>query len=195
VTFEVAAAGEELFLALDQQGEALEPLGGKVACIGRFDRFDVENVNQVTVIGPGNRQLPLVVDGSSIFEEFGKVVAFRFYVLLPPDSARPGETTLELRWGADVEATNSRVERLKLNPKLRESYRSLRLAGTGGGRGRESTASILVIADSTADYHFLWYLVPIGLIFALLTVRKLLLRTVTTGGGGSGGGPVSRDPR
>jgi hypothetical protein len=198
VTLQVQEAGEELFLGLGNDGEPLKPEAGKCACLGRFDRFSVKDVNQITVLGADGKQLSLVIDKSSIFVEFGeKIVALRFYVLLPKDQARAGESTLELKWGADVKAVNIQVESFVLSSALRSGYRSLREApsSSGGGGGPGSTATILVIADSSADYHFLWYLLPIGVIFALLTVRKFLLTSAPAGHEGSGGDPVSRNPR
>jgi hypothetical protein len=194
---QVQAAGDELFAGQAEGGEAVRPGPGRCACIFRYDRFAVENLNQVTILGPGRKPVPLVIEGSSIFREFGKVVAFRFYALASAEDARPGEGIFELRWGTDIKAANSRIERFQLDPALRESYRSLRPVvadASAGGSGQESTATLVVIADSSADYHFLWYLVPIGLIFALLTVRKLFLAGETGGRGGSGLGPGSERP-
>ncbi len=188
-------AGEELFLSPGKGGEPLKPGEGKCVCLGSFDRFSVKDVNQITVLGTDGGQLPLFIESSSVFVEFDKIVALRFYVLLPRDQARAGESTLELKWGTDVKAVNTQVKSFVLSPALRSGYRSLREARSSGGSGPGSTATILVIADSTADYHFLWYLLPMAAIFALLTVRKFFLATAPAGQEGSGGDPVSRNPR
>jgi hypothetical protein len=194
VVLTVEEAGEELFLELTPDGEPLRPEKGKAACVGRFDRLSVKDVSQVTVTGPDGKRLPLVIEASSIFVEFDKIVALRFCFLVDADRARPGEDSFTFQWGPDVRASNTKVERLVLDSALRASYRSLRQRTASGARD-STTASITVIADSSADYHFLWYLLPISLIFAVLTARKLMVRSQAAGGGETGGDPVSRTPR
>jgi hypothetical protein len=180
----VEAAGDDFFLVPATGGERLDPGPGRCACLLRFDRFAMETTDRVTVIGPAGNQVPLVIESSSIFEEWGRIVGLRFYFVVPEDRARPGRDSYLLKWGPEVSATNSRVERLRLDPALRDSYRALRAAPADGEEG--TTASIVVIVDSSADYHFLWYLVPMALIFALLTIRKL--RAGRAGAGGESGG-------
>jgi hypothetical protein len=169
----VEAAGEDLFMEPATGGERLDPGPGRAACLLRYDRFELESTDQVTVIAPDGEAVPLVIETCSIFEEFNEIiVGLRLYFVVPEGRARPGEDVYELKWGPEVSATNSRVERLFLDPDLCDRYRALRAAPAGGEDS--TTASIVIIADSSADYHFLWYLLPMAMIFALLTVRKVL---------------------
>jgi hypothetical protein len=188
----VEAAGQALLLSAPPgEGPRLEPAGGTCACVFRYDRLQVEDEGQVTVLDSRGRQLPLVVETSSVFREFEKIVSLRFYFLVPAGEARPGTDTFVLRWGPGVRAENSQVDRIRLDPALTDAYRGLKPAA---GAGPGSAGTITVIADSSADYHFLWYLVPIGLIFVLLTVRKLAIGRGPAGEGEGGVDPGSSAP-
>jgi len=81
------------------------------------------------------------------------------------------------RWGPDVQAENVRVAAFALDaaqPQLYRGFRPQRQAAAGPLDTQ--VASIEVIADSSAEYHFLWYLLPMGVIFLLLSVRKVRAR-------------------
>ncbi|MHC4915733.1 MAG: hypothetical protein ACYTGB_09595 [Planctomycetota bacterium] len=188
---EVEAAGQALLLSAPPgDGPRLDPGEGLCACLFRYDRLQIENLSQVTVLGSGGRQFPLMIESSSVFKEFGKIVGLRFYLLVPAGQARPGSDTFVLRWGPGVEAENSEVETVCLDPDLADAYRGLKAVSLAP----DSAGTITVIADSSADYHFLWYLVPIGLIFFLLTLRKLAIGRGAAGEGEGGGDPGSSVP-
>jgi hypothetical protein len=166
--------------AADPRAEALRPDPGQVLVCGRFDPpgFYVDDVNQLTVFGPDGRPLPLTVDASSLFVEFDQIVSLRVCFALPEAVADAAD--LELRWGPDVRAENLQVPALALDAAQPQLYRGFRIRRqAGAGTGDTQVASIEVIADSSAEYHFLWYLLPMGVIFVLLTIRKIRARHPT----------------
>jgi len=153
------------------------PGEGEVLVVGRFDdvRFAVKNINRVTVVAPDGRKVPL--DVGRTFAEFNKIVSVHLCFRVARKEVLPGTEPFELRWGPDVKAENRKVKSIVLDPARREQYREFRW-----GRRRTDTSAdeqvttLTVIADSYADYYFLWYLVPMALIFVLLTVRKIRAR-------------------
>lgn len=168
VQIEVLPAGEELFAAAPEGGAPVPaPEAGRCLVVGRYSGFSAGNLGQITVLAPDGRQLPLVVETPSVFVEFGSTVAaMRFGFLAGVEEADSGRP-FTLQWGPEVKAANSSVERIVADPARRGLYRTFRpLAAAGRG------IAIPVIADRSARYHFVWYLVPMGLVFLVLTLRK-----------------------
>jgi hypothetical protein len=163
-------AGEELFRDLPSGGAVPNPAAGQVVLVGRYDRLDIADLSQITLEAPGGRRLPLMVESSSIFVEFGKVIAaLRFCAVMNAAEAAPGSGPFVLRWGPDVRADNTKIEKISADGARRDLYRSLRPRSGAAS----SVATLEVIADSSAEYHFLWYLLPMALVFGLLLLRKL----------------------
>ena len=161
----------------DAEAEVLKPEPGQVLVCGRFDSpdFYVDDVSQLTVIGPEGLPLPLTIDGSSLFVEFDQIVSLRF--CFPLAESQVDSADLVLRWGPDVRAGNVRVDALALDAAQPQLYRGFRPEQQAdAGPVDSQVASIEVIADSSAEYHFLWYLLPMGVLFVLLTVRKIRAR-------------------
>jgi len=149
---------------------------GRLLVYGRFDdpRLSIESIDRITVIAPDGRQVPLTVDGGSLFFEFDRIVSVEFFFLVDAEQLLPAAEPLVLKWGEDVRAENAKVERIVLDANVRERIRAFRWGTGSAGLPPESRiASIEVIADSSAEYHFLWYLLPMALIFLLLTIRKI----------------------
>lgn len=171
VEYEIAPAGDELF----SEGAAPEPAPGPGLClvVFRYSRFSAADISQITVTAPDGRALPLAVE--PLFVEFGKIADARLAFTLPEAEARVGNGPFTLKWGPDVAARNAKAEKLLPDPARREAYRSLRPRPGANGPGG-NVATLEVIADSSAEYHFLWYLLPMALVFVLLVVRKLCAR-------------------
>ena len=174
VQFEIVPAEEALFLEPASGAEVMAPTQGQCVAVGRFDRLSARDISQITLLAPDGRQFPLIIESASIFNEFGKIAALRFCFRLSEAEARPGRGAFILQWGPEVKADNRQVDRFAFDPARRELYRSLRPKSAAGAGS--NVATIEVIADSTAEYHFLWYLLPMALILVLLTVRKMRAR-------------------
>lgn len=161
----------------------LIPAHGRILAFGRMDHegFDISDISELTVEGPHGDQLPLLIDTSSIITEFGGIVSLRFAFELAAEEAHPDDTAFRILWGGGVEAQNEKTGQIFIDPDKRELYRRLvRREGPGeGAAAGEPYSTIVVIADSTAEYHFLWYLLPMGLLFILLTIRKLRASNTT----------------
>lgn len=170
VEMEIAPAGDELFGDLPPDAQPTLPPPGQCLVIGRYSQFTINELSQVTVVAPDGRQVPLTVESASVFREFGHIAALRFCFSISRAEANPGNGGFTLRWGPGVRAANREVPELAPDPARRGDYRSLRLKAAG------RFATLGVFADSTADYYFLWYLLPMALVFALLILGKVRAR-------------------
>ncbi len=169
---ELAPAGDELFTAGDDGAgspafPAPEP--GKCLVIFRYNRLSAGDLNKLTITAPDGRELPLFVE--PLFVEFGKIADARMAFVLDAVEATDGRGPFTLKWGPEAAGHNTQVERIPADPARRELYRTLR-PRAGAVPPDANIASLEVIADSSAEYHFLWYLLPMSLVFALLLVRK-----------------------
>lgn len=176
VSLEIVPASQGL-LAAGGEAEPLRPAAGQVLVCGRFDdpAFYVDDLSQLTVVRPDGRQVALTVDAGSLFVEFDQIVSLRFCFALDAAEAEAGG--LVLRWGPDVRADNVQVDALAFDASQPQLYRGFRWLREDAAEASDAQlASIEVIADSTAGLHFLWYLLPIGVIFLLLTIRKVRAR-------------------
>lgn len=148
----------------------------QIAVIGLVDYADfaARNISHVTVLAPDGQKRQLFIEQESITWDFDEIVAFRCYFIVKTSSL--GDR-FQLAWGPEITAENKTVPPLILDPSRRQNYRQFIRKKTAAQTGAEtSVASIEIIADSTAEYHFLWYLLPMAVIFALLTIRKIHAR-------------------
>lgn len=175
VDLELVPPAPGRFDAGDVQPTAIAP-GGQTLVFGRFEHpdFAIESIDQLAVVAPDGRRLPLTIDSESIFFEFDRIVSIEFFFTVDDALTLPADTPFRLKWGGDVRGDNVRVGRIVLDPSKRDRYLQCR-PRTGGDAlpPDASLASIEVIADSTADFYFLLYLLPMAAIFVVLTVRKI----------------------
>ncbi|MFH0964236.1 MAG: hypothetical protein V2A58_09520 [Planctomycetota bacterium] len=152
------------------------PGPGEIIALGRFDApgLAIDDIRQVTVLAPDGRTLPLHVETPSIFVEFDKIVSLRFFFVAGVADLAASPKPFLLKWGTNVRADNVEVARIVLDPARKEAYREFRWRPQAPAVPPEaSIARIEVIADSHAEYYFLWYLLPMALTFLLLTIRKI----------------------
>ena len=169
------AAAESVRLQVDRPAATAPGAAGSLRVTGRFNhpRFSVDDVGQLAVSIGGN-DLPFEIMGSSIGkDEFGeKVVSVRLSFAIERSALEAAGFEVTFRWGSGVRGRGTRVERLQEEGALAFTWdRSERPAG---GDGEESFASLEVFAESGAENTYLWYLLPMGLLLALLTVRKFV---------------------
>lgn len=178
-----AAAGEATLEVVSPDEAALSPAGvapvletGSLLIFGRIDdpSFSIAGPDQVTVIASGGRQVPLLIDEKSIFREFGNIVSMKIAFTAAESELAAGD--LLLRWGPDVCAANVAGGEISSSGIAGDRLRQFRIMRTASGAEPPSVATIQVIADSHAGWYFLWYLLPISVIFALLTIRKIRAR-------------------
>ncbi len=197
---ELFSAGDHLFES-GEKPTAVPGDPGRVLVVGRCEGpdFAIDDISQVELLSPGGRRVPLHVEEARIYRDpvaDNKIVSLRVYFLAAKSDLTPAAGSFELRWGAGVKAANKKVAAIVLDPGRRAGYREFRRRKPPPAAGGDGQSSALwVIADSKADYYFLWYLVPMALIFVLLTVRKIRGSSSPSDDGKPSGGPTPRSPR
>lgn len=163
--YTLAPAGDELFP--ENLTPGAPPPDGKCLVVFQSSQIKAADVNHVTVTGPDGRQMPLQV--LPLFTEFSNIVEARMAFLIDEAGATDGSGPFTLRWGPEVSAQNTKVEAVAMDPAAgsRARYRTLKARQDG------NSTQLLVIADRSAEYHFLWYLLPMALVFGLLIFRKM----------------------
>ena len=123
--------------------------------------------------------IPLLIDERSVLKEFGRIISFRLCAVIPARLLGSGkEPELVLRWGSDVSGRNQLVAGFRLDPERAESYRGFIWKDASAGPGDDGEAAteltITLTARRGAELHKYWYLIPLAVLFLLLSVRRIL---------------------
>lgn len=171
---ELVATPDHLPAALATGRTGVTTPAGMVAVYGHLTGADfaVAGLNQVTVENAAGEPLPLQLDTTNQFEDFGEIVGLWCCFLVPAAAATPG-TRYTLRWGDDLVVENIAVEGLAFAESDLPGIRGFRLQFAAVAGDPQALTSLQIIADSSADYSFLWYLLPMAVLFALLTIRRI----------------------
>ncbi len=166
-------------LAETRDRPTVAPGPDQAAVVGRLSPqgFAIQAVEHLSLQGPDGAPIPFLVERGSLSGEW-EIESLRIAFLLPADRAQPG-TACRVVWGPDVTGRGQTVDAFRVDPEAVDRVLTFRVeAGPPAGEA-ESVATIEVRADSYADYYGLWYLLPIGTVFVLLTVRKIRARDRT----------------
>lgn len=141
---------------------------GRVALPG----FAVAGPNQIRLEEAGGRPIPLVVESGTFYREFGDIAGLRIAFEFDPASLANGLPRLV--WGPEVSVSNRVETAIWFAPEAAGRVRSFTLQEATATAEDEAAqfATIEIIADSNADHYYLWYLLPMGMIFTLLLIRK-----------------------
>jgi len=154
------------------------PGPGQIAVVGLLDdpTLAVRDIRHIALYAPDGEPRQLTIESQSIFRDLGHIVSLRCS-FLANESEVTSDKPFTIIWGPEIQAEHAQVARLTLDLEQRERYREFRWRREDGTAASDATvASVEVIADSSAAYHFLWYLLPMAAILTLLTVRKFLAR-------------------
>lgn len=133
--------------------------------------FAIENPEHLTVLDGENNPLPLTVETSTAFREFGEIIALTFAFELDARTLAKGQPRAE--WGPDVRGVIRPVDALSFPTNAASRLHGFAPdAGDAAPSAAAQFATIEIIADSNADSYFLWYLLPMAVIFVLLIIRK-----------------------
>lgn len=150
-----------------------------IIVVGLLDMpyFSVQEISQVVLFDADGDPVPLWIDASSLYSEFddGTINLMRIAFLIPEVNLEKG--ALRISWGGDVTSENQIVDHIDLYQQSMDQYRTFVCEEQPRGNDAANfSSSVVVIVDDKADIYFLWYLLPIVLIFILLFVRKALGR-------------------
>lgn len=139
--------------------------------------FSVSGFNTVMAYDAGGKPLSLIIDRSSVYSEFddGNINSMRIAILIDYSTFKGG--SVRLTWGESLNATNQVVEQIKIYENSLDRYRTFLWESKSQQENTESyAASLEIIVDDQADIYYLWYLLPLVILFLLLIVRKKLLK-------------------
>jgi hypothetical protein len=139
--------------------------------------FSVSGFNKVMAYDVGGQPLSLIIDRSSVYSEFddGNINSMRIAILMDSPTFQGG--SVRLTWGESLNAPNQAVEQIKIYENSLDRYRTFLWESKPQQENTESyAASLEIIVDDQADIYYLWYLLPLVILFILLIVRKKLLK-------------------
>lgn len=180
VTLQLLPAERALFESADH-GYPCEPGRDEIAIVGLFNcpRFAAAEVGNVSLTTASGEAIPLLIDERSVLREFGRIISFRLCAVIPARLLENDKAPeLILKWGDDVSGRNQLVAGFRLDPERAESYRGFvwKDAGPRPGDDGEPTKelTITLTAKRGAELHKYWYLIPLAVLFLLLSVRRIL---------------------
>lgn len=132
--------------------------------------FAIADLTQLKLEDASGQPLPLIVESGSVYKDFDTIVGLRIAFELDPRVLAKGLPVLT--WGTGVSATNRSVPTLVYAPAAAGGIRGFTAQRAAPAADAARFATIEIIADSHADRYYLWYLLPMGLIFTLLVIRK-----------------------
>ena len=179
VTLQLLPAEPALFESADR-GAAIEPGPGDIVILGRFNdpRFSAGSITNLSLATASGEAIPLLVDGASVLKEFGRIISLRLGAVIPARLRADGkDPALVLAWGPDVSGQNRVADGFRLAPERDGQVRGFvwndARAGPGAGGEPVTGLTVTLTAERGAELHKYWYLIPLGLVFVLLSIRKI----------------------
>ncbi len=141
-------------------------------------KFAIENIRQLSVKDTNGKTLPVVVDKASVYSEFDESEINSLRIAFGISEAALAKGSPVLIWGADInDQTNREIPKINVYRKNLNKYRTFNLVVRPQGKSNSSRfATIEVIVDDYADTYYLWYLLPMALVFILLGLKKVYLK-------------------
>ena len=149
-----------------------------VLVVGTFNppTFSVKSTNNIELFAVDGSSIPLVIDKSSLYSEFegAGINSLRFEFSISGKDL--GKGALTLRWDEAIAGSNREIERIEIFRDDKERYRTFSWEEKPKNVEGPYVATIEVIVDDYADAYYLWYLLPMALIFSLLFIKKAFLK-------------------
>ena len=122
-------------------------------------------------------EIVTVSDALQHLSEFDNGVYNSIRILFTIPESIPEKGGLRLTWGDDISANNRQVKHIAVYLEDKERYRTFTWEEQPtGDEGGSYAATLEVIVDDYAGTYYLWYLLPMALIFTLLFVKKIALK-------------------
>ena len=147
--------------------------------IGIFNdpSFSIQGFQQVTAYDEDDQPLSLIIDRSSLYSEFddGEINSMLIALLIDKKTFQSG--SLRLSWGEEIKAGNRKVDKINVYRNHLDRYCTFNWEAESQQDGRETYASsVEILVDDYSDTYYLWYLLPLFLLFILLIIRKKSLK-------------------
>ncbi|MCX7591802.1 MAG: hypothetical protein N2255_09265 [Kiritimatiellae bacterium] len=177
VALHLLPADEALF-GLSQGETTCEPREGEVTLVGLFNHpeFSITSISNIVLVMPGGEVVPLLIDGSSLVREFGRIVSLRFCANIPRRVLDVPETPtiIRVRWGEDILNSNRVVQGFQLNSTRSSDYMGFvwEPVSPENSESPVGELSVAVKLQRGAELHNLWHLAPLLTLLVLLGVRR-----------------------
>jgi len=161
---------DALPLAVDA---SCRPRGGHTWLVyGRLavTSFSISDPTQLQAVSGDGKRLPLTVEMDTAFREFGDIIALTVMFEIDPQDLATGPARLE--WGTAAAGSPFAVPVMTFPVETADRIRSFSPVSPGEEDASSQFATLEIIADSHADRYYLWYLLPMAVIFILLALRK-----------------------
>ncbi|MFC1484926.1 hypothetical protein ACFL5N_00550 [bacterium] len=134
--------------------------------------FLIRNISNVTLFDASGKNVPLLVEKSSLYSEFNDeyINSMRIAFTITQEALKAGPPRLV--WGENISSDNTQIESIQIYKNSKKSYLTFTLEPAKSIDNMSYQATIEVIVDEYADKYYLWYLLPIILIFVLLFIRR-----------------------
>jgi hypothetical protein len=165
--------------AQNGQDQELKGYDDELIVIGTINApdFAVQDINNVTLFDATGSPIPLTIEKSSLYSEFDDGFYNLMRISFRIRESILAQGALRLTWGSDISANNRQIDHIQVYLGEKERYRTFSWeAQPTGDDGGSYAATLEVIVDDYADTYYLWYLLPMALIFALLFVKKIALK-------------------
>ncbi|HOK04068.1 MAG TPA: hypothetical protein P5270_00965 [Victivallales bacterium] len=161
-------------LLLNQNAAKVPQNFTRIAGVFNKNGFSIPEIKNLTVEDINGKKFPLVISQNDIVTEFGEIVSLWFYFDISKKYIDDGGT-LFLLYGKDINSENNTSLEFAIKPEDKEFLKTFSWKDLKQADQTANLASIEVIADSKADYFFLWYLLPMAVILIILSFRKFNL--------------------
>ena len=144
--------------------------------VGKFvsASFAIPTVKNITLYDANSNQIPLTIEESSIHREFDDISEIRFSFEIDGEALAAGPPRLE--WGSEISADNIVIEKILIDGTNKACYKTFAWEELPAQEDCDpQMATLEVIVDDKANLYYLWYLLPMGLIFGMLVIRKIYL--------------------
>jgi len=135
--------------------------------------FSVTDTNSLVVTGESGEAIPLILDRSSFYSEFGDEEINSLRIAFVIDTAGMECGTFALAWGDGVSGNNTVVDTMSFYRGSLDRYKVFSWEKPPVEESSATyNATVDVIVDDKADTYYLWYLAPLAVIFGLLIFRR-----------------------
>ena len=176
----IRPVADDFFLnALEGDHPELTDTDKMVIVVGIIDSpsFSVKNINNIALYDGTGNPIPVIADQSSFYSEFDDDEINSLRIAFIVNESLLDQGSPRLVWGDDINSENKEVERIRIYKAGKDIYRTFSLEERPEGSGsKDYFATVDVIVDDYADTYYIWYLLPMVLIFSLLFVKKAFLK-------------------
>jgi hypothetical protein len=154
----------------------LRDVGGDLRVFGRisFPNFKVSSLRNLRVTDAGGNELPFQVDRSSVYSEFDESEIDGLSVSFVISEAELERGAPTLYWGGEIASSPVECGSFVLYAETMARYGTFGVElRSSEDRSGQHYATLDVIVDDRADTYYLWYLLPLILIFILLGARRV----------------------